>query len=180
MIEAADQINTHIANNRISQLPFEAVENLSVIQHFVEKHNCNAYLNGVDGIASAEITPITDLRITKSFFIRGETTIYGTVVRIGGSEPKIRVQADNGTYFSVVTTASNAKDLTSHLYERIGVKGIATWKKENNELIEIKLKSFVLLSKLPLSERLKGLQNLLGKYWIDVDNPDDFITSLRG
>lgn len=180
VIEAADIINTSISTNKLFQLPFEAVDNLSVIQAFVEKYGCDANLNGIEGIASAKITPATDLRITKSFYIKGETTIYGTVLRIGGAEPRIRVQADNGTAFSVVTNASTAKELTSHLYERIGVKGLATWKKENNELIEIKLKSFVLLSKLPLTERLKGLQNLLGEFWTDVDNPDDFITSLRG
>jgi hypothetical protein len=179
VIEAADEINIAITNNTIHKLPFDAVVNLSTFQHFVDKYNCSAYLNGIEGIASAEITPYTNLKINQSFFIKGETTIYGQVIRIGGSEPKVRVQTDDGKYFSVVTTAKNAKELSKHLYERIGVKGLARWKKENHELEEIKLKSFIFLSNVPLTERLKGLSNLVGSYWIDVDNPDDYIESLR-
>lgn len=178
--EAANEINSAIKNKRLDKLPFETIENLTVFQSFVNKYQCKAILNGIDDIESAEINIYSDIKITDSLYFKGETTVYGRIIRIGGAEPKVRIQTDNGKYLSVVTSKENAKELSPNLYSRIGVKGIGKWKKENNELVEIKAKSFVVISDLPLTEKLKGLSNLLSKYWKNIDNPDDYITSLRG
>lgn len=178
--EAANEINVAIKSSKINRLPFEAIENLAVFQNFVNKYQCKALLNGIEGIESAEINASTNIEISESLYFKGETTIYGKIIRIGGSEPKVRIQTDSGKYLSVVTTKKNAKDLSPHLYSKIGVKGVGKWKKETNELVELKAKSFVVLADVPLTEKLKGLSNLLSKYWKNVDNPDDFIASLRG
>ncbi|AXP80919.1 hypothetical protein CJ739_1834 [Mariniflexile rhizosphaerae] len=178
--EAANEINTAIKQNRVNRLPYETIENLMVFQSFVNKYKCKAILNGIEGVETAEITVDSDIKITDSLYFKGETTIYGKIIRIGGSKPRVRIQIDNGNYISVETSSKNAKELSPNLYNRIGIKGIGKWKKENNELVEIKAKSFVVISDLPLTEKLKGLSNLLSKYWINIDNPDDYITSLRG
>lgn len=180
VIEAANEINTAIKENKINKLPYDAIKNLVVFQSFVNKYHCRAILNGIDGVETAEINISTDIKITESLYYKGETTVYGKIIRIGGSEPKVRIQTDNGKYLSVVTSRKNAKELSPNLYSRIGIKGTGKWKKETNELVEIKAKSFVVISDLPLTERLKGLSNLLSKYWINIDNPDDYITTLRG
>lgn len=176
---AANEINTAIKTSRINRLPIEAVENLIVFQQFVNKFQCKAILNGIEGIETAEITIDSNIRITESFFFKGETTVYGKIMRIGGTEPKVRIKTDSGKSLSVVINVKDAKLLSKHLYSKVGIKGTAKWKKENNELMEIKAKSFVLLKDVPLTEKLKGLSNLLGKYWTNVDNPDEYVTSLR-
>jgi hypothetical protein len=180
VIESANELNTAIKTRKTHRLPFEAVEGLVVFQQFVNKFNCVAILNGVEGVETAEITVESNIKVTEELYFKGETTVYGKIIRIGGSEPKIRIQTDNGKYISVVTTKKNAKELSPNLYSKIGIRGVGKWRKDNNELVELKAKNFVVLSDLPLTERLKGLSNLLGKYWINIDNPDDYITSLRG
>lgn len=177
--EAANEINTAIKQGKVNRLPFDTIKNLIVFQSFVNKYNCRAILNGIDGVETAEINTSTDIKITESLYYKGETTVYGRIIRIGGSEPKVRIQTDNGKYLSVVTSRKNAKELSPNLYSRIGIKGTGKWKKETDELVEIKAKSFVVVSDLPLTERLKGLSNLLSKYWKNIDNPDDYIASLR-
>lgn len=179
MIEVANDINTSINNKTISKLPFKTVENLTIIQNYINKKNCTAELNGYDKIASTKITPSTNLRITKSFYIKGETTIYGKVVRVGGKEPRVRVQINDDLELSVIIKEKDAKELSPYLYEVIGIKGMAKWKKENHELVEIKPKSFILMEEKSLKEKFKGLGDLLGKYWVDIDNPDDYVASLR-
>lgn len=177
---AANDINTAIKQGKTHRLPYDAVENLIVFQQFVNKFKCKAILNGIEGVETAEINVDTGIRISDSLYFKGETTVYGKIIRIGGSEPKVRIQTDSGKSLSIVTTRQNAKDLSPHLYNKIGVKGIGKWKKENNELVELKAKSFVILSDIPLTEKLKGLSSLLGKYWKNIDNPDDYIATLRG
>ena len=177
--EAANRINTAIKNKKINRLPFSVVENLEAIQSFVIKHQCKAILNGIEGVETAEINVDSDIKVSDSLYFSGETTVYGKIIRIGGSQPKVRILLDNGKYISVVSSKENVKELSPNLYSRIGIKGIGKWKKENNELVEIKAKSFVILSDLPLTDRLKGLSKLIGKYWVNIDNPDDYVASLR-
>jgi hypothetical protein len=178
--DAANEINIAIKKNRVNKLPYDTIESLIVFQSFVNKYQCKVVLNGIEGVETAEITVDSDIKITDSLYFKGETTVYGKIMRIGGSEPRVRIKTDNGSSISVVTSKKNAKELSPNLYSRVGVKGVGKWKKETNELVEIKAKSFVVISDLPLTERLKGLSDLLSKYWINVENPDDYITSLRG
>jgi hypothetical protein len=178
-IEVANIINTSINNNTISKLPFTTVENLHIIQNYVSKKGCIAELNGYDKIASTKITPSTNLRITKEFFVEGETTVYGKIVRIGGKRPIVRIQLESELEISIEITEKKAKELSPYLYETIGVKGFAKWKKENYELEDIKAKSFILMENKSLNKKIKELGGLLGKYWVDIDNPDDYVASLR-
>lgn len=177
--EAANIINKAIKNRTFNKLPYDAVESLSVLQSFVNKHQCKAILNGIDDIESAEINVDSGIQITDSLYFKGKTTVYGKIIRIGGSEPKVRIQTDDGKYLSVVVSKKTAKDLSPSLYSRIGVKGTGKWKKYNNELEEIKAESFVVLSDVPLTKKLKGLSEIIGKYWKNIDNPDDYIASIR-
>ncbi len=103
IIEAADIINKAIKNNTTTQLPFTTVENLSIIQHFINVHDCKATLNGIGTIEVAEITPATNLKITESFYIKGETTVYGKIVRVGGAKHRVRIETDNGKQFTIIT-----------------------------------------------------------------------------
>lgn len=177
--EAANKINKAIKNKSFNRLPYDAVENLSVLQSFVNKYQCRAILNGIDDIESAEINIDSGIQITDSLYFKGKTTVYGKIIRIGGSEPKVRIQTDDGKYLSVIVTQKTAKELSPSLYSRIGVKGTGKWKKYNNELEEIKAESFVVLSDLPLTKKLKGLSDIIGDYWKNIDNPDDYIASIR-
>lgn len=177
--EAANEINTAIKNKRINRLPYDAVENLTVLQSFVNRHQCRAILNGIDGIESAEINIASDIAITDALYYKGETTVYGKIIRIGGSKPKVRIQTDNGNYLSVITSKENAKELSPNLYSRIGIKGTGKWKKDSNELVEVKAKSFVVLSDIPLTKKLRGLSDIIGDYWKNIENPDDYIASIR-
>lgn len=179
LLSAANKINDSINNKSISKLPYRTVENLSIIQTFVSQKKCSVELNGYEGIASTKITPETNLHINKSFYIKGETTIYGKVINVGGVDPKVRLEFDNGVRLSVKIKESEAKILSPHLYEVIGVRGVAKWKKEDYELTEIRPKSFIIMKEKDIEEKFKGLSDLLGKYWVDIDNPDEYVKSLR-
>lgn len=178
-INVANEVNTAINNNTIFKLPFKTVQNLGIIQNFVSRNNCIAELNGYDKITSTRITPSTRFDIDKSFFIKGETTVYGKILWVGGKGSRVRLQLDDDTEISVLIKEKEAKQLSPYLYEIIGVKGIAKWRKEDYKLEEIKPKSFILMENKTLNEKMKGLSGLLGKYWVDIENPDEYIASLR-
>jgi hypothetical protein len=101
LISAADEINIAISTKSHNTLPFETVDNLGIIQKFVRERNCKASLNGYEGITSALITPETNLQIDESFYIYGETTIYGSLISIGGATPKAKIRMRSGKLLSV-------------------------------------------------------------------------------
>lgn len=179
IFEAANDINHSISNNTLTKLPFKTVEYLSEIQKFVTARNCVAELNGYDKIESAKITPSTDLRINRYFFIKGHTTVYGKLIRLGGAKPLVRIELDNGNAISFETSESNARELATHLYKRIGIKGMAKWKKENNELVELRPKEFIKLNDNTLADKMNNLSKHLKPYWDEIENPDEYLLSLR-
>jgi hypothetical protein len=179
ILEAADEINIAISKKRHNSLPFETVKNLAVIQRFVRERDCKASLNGYDGITSAEITPDTNLDIDESFYFYGDTTIYGILERLGGTKPKARIRLRNNKLLSVEISRSDAKELSKYIYEKVGFKGKAKWKKESREIESFKLKKLILMSNKPLNEKMKGLGDIFGKYWVDVEDPDAHAADLR-
>lgn len=180
IFEAAHEINVNISNRTFNKLPINAVENLNIIQRFINEKGVTAYLNGYEGIASSQITSETNLEVDETFYLQGETTIYGKVVRIGGATPKVRIEIDKNKSISIEVKTDVAKDLSSHLYETVAITGLAKWKKEDNELVDLKFISHKKLSKKSLTEKLKELKSVIGKHWDNIDNPDEHLAHLRG
>lgn len=178
IFEAADEINKNISNRTFNKLPINAVENLTVIQRFINEKKATAHLNGYEGISSTTITTDTNLNVDETFYIKGETTVYGKVVRIGGKSPKVRIEVDNKS-ISVIVSASVAKDLSSHLYDTVAITGIAKWKKEDHELVDLKFISHKKIIKKSLAEKIKDLKNIIGKQWDNVDDPDEYLSHIR-
>lgn len=179
LFEAANEINYSISHNTITKLPFKTVQQLEEIQKFVYSKNCVAELNGYENIESARITPTTNLKINRYFFVKGQTTVYGKLIRLGGAKPLVRIELDDGKAISFETTEKNARELASHLYKRIGIKGMAKWKKENYELMELKPQEFIKLNDRTLTEKMNGLAELLKPYWNNIEDPDEYVSALR-
>ena len=53
------------------------------------------------------------------------------------------------------------------------------WKKENKELVELKPYDFIKLDDSSLAEKMKSLRKHLKPYWKNIDNPDEYVASLR-
>ncbi len=69
--------------------------------------------------------------------VKGDTTLYGRVVRVGGKEtPTARVVPLQGGPDVTVTFKSEslAKRAARYLYETVGVEGVASWEAETGQV----------------------------------------------
>ena len=122
----------------------------------------------------------TDIRISDDYYLIGETVIYGSIQRVGGAEPKISIKnsIDDSTLYCSASKEI-AKQIGQNLYEEVGLKGIATWEKTTNQIIDFKVTEITKYKKHSITEGIKGLSNLIGKYWDDVDDVILEVSKLR-
>lgn len=122
-----------INENDYNNLPYAAIENLKIISKFSKKHNCNCdYIH--NSIKKAEITTASVIDVNRNSIIKGETTIYGKIERVGGAEPRIVFKDHTGNKIYFEVTREVAKTLATKLYEEIALIGVATW--DEKKLIE--------------------------------------------
>jgi hypothetical protein len=134
---AALRITEGIKAGKFNQLPNATLQPLRIISAFAKRHHCNAEFYERNGQAKllAVITP--ELEIPETVFLKGETTLYGKVLRAGGADenhPRIQVRTITGQLIYCQTTKKLAKIAAQKLYEQIGLVGTAQWDSETLEI----------------------------------------------
>ena len=85
---------TAIAQSDYAKIPLASIKSVKAISDFTKKKNCIAefrtHADSTEPLAS--ITPQTEIIIPETYQIKGETTIYGKVIRVGGVSPKAMIK----------------------------------------------------------------------------------------
>ena len=166
-------LTTSLQQHSFTKLPVKTVESLQEISEFSKKKNCSAHFGFNKSIEEplATITPEYEIDIPDNFYAKGATTIYGEVQRVGGAEPKVALRPHNQEkiiYCSV--DQSIAKDLAERLYDWVSLRGSATWRVEDNVIIDFKIAELIEFQPKSNVKTFDELSELLGKYWDDVDD----------
>lgn len=82
----------------------------------------------------------TDFSLPENLFLKGGTSVLGKVVRVGGKEPKLRLQLPSGKVLTCETSEPIAKQLGHKLYETVVCKGEAVWDLSSNEITKFRIK----------------------------------------
>ena len=103
-----------------------------------------------------------------------ETTIlYGVLIRIGGyARPRAYMQFLDGQKLSCsISNRSVAIAMAAHLYQSIGVRGIAVWDKRDKCLRGFHIQELMPTNRDSASpDSFKGLVDMVEKYY---DHPED-------
>jgi hypothetical protein len=163
-------ISTAISTNAYSTLPQKTISSLNEVQKIVRQKNCNAEFK-INGEKFADINPNTKIELG-SDVIKYETIIYPDVKRVGGNDPHVQIEID-GKRMSLNLTTDQAKLVSHRLYEEIGLKGIASYSRLDNRIVDFKV-SEVLSSYNPstIKDSFGSLKNIIGKYWDNIDDID--------
>ncbi len=141
VVPAISKVTDAVNSGNYLGLRDKAIKGLQRIVKFTEKYKCKAEFIGVgkkrDVVAT--ISPSTVISIPAS--IHGQTTIYGKLMRVGGSEPKARIQTIQGKTISCSMSEQLAQELGSRLYTQIGLNGTAEWAHDLSEIISFKASS---------------------------------------
>ncbi len=168
-------IASSFATGDYSQIHRSAIGPLKDIVKFSKRHNCEGSFKHNDAVIST-FNPESEIEYNLQNTVKGQTTIYGKIIRIGGEEPKIhfRINEEEKLIFDV--DEQQAKKLSPKLYEFIGLTGTATWNSINLTIDNFKIDAIINVdTSKPYSDTFSELKGIIGKYWDEIEDIDSYI-----
>lgn len=117
------------------------------------------------------------------FDLKGTTTLYGKVYRLGGKEPKVDIEPLGYTRM-VHAAAPEAlvKELeqSESLYTLVAITGEASWSPTTLEITHFVVKTWRPFVPVPPVEGFEQLRERYGRYYNDIDDVTAWLAELRG
>jgi hypothetical protein len=162
-------VTTSISNDNYTELSAPTLDSLKSISRFTKRHNCECnYI--YEGTTIAKFTPLTNVEISDDYILKGETVIHGKIQRVGGDTPRVVFKEHTGKNIYFEVTEEIAKQLAPKLYEDVALHGVAKWDKKTYRVIDFKVSSIGELKDISLTDAFKQIQDIIGKYWDEVDD----------
>jgi len=181
----AGTLLTSLANGNGQQE--ELVTTLQPIRYLsdaAESVGCSLQVRVADRQAKPLLTVDKDAyrRISDHLFVKGITTIVGTVERAGGATGErclLRIAGRRRGLYCDVKGRKLVRRLGKHLYEQIAATGTATWIHRTWRIHEFVITDFT----QPKMESVPGAIDELRaaglSAWDDIDDPEKYIRELR-
>ncbi len=173
-----------LAEGESRKLPKKAALALQKIWKIASRHNWTLSLLEQDGIRippKAEILPDHPVLEPDTPVVRGNTAVWGRLIRVGGAEPRAVLQlADNSYLHFSVTDEALVKTMAGFIYEDVGIEGEATWDLAGIEMIEFKATRLTAYrpGNNDVVEAFAELARICDGAWDEID-PDEFVKGLR-
>ena len=186
VMRAFQDIATALNEQIFISLPQETVDALVEIRSVTRLYKTAAELWLQNGQLAkiAEINQHTEISYEPEA-MQGTTTLYGTVIRVGGEKPpRAKIRFLNGIELTCNITQrdslSVARALGQRLYDTVGLYGRARWTTPDMRLHDFVIESVLPYRKKPILDNLMALRELVGPYLEEVENIDAYIHNLRG
>lgn len=117
-------------------------------------------------------------RLSSRLLLKGETTVVGTVVRVGGATGMrclMRVPQRHHLLYCDVADRKLVRQLGKHLYEQIAASGTATWIHRSWHIYDFNLRGF---SQPRLGDPTKAIAKLRDaglRAWDNIPDPDSYL-----
>ena len=131
----------------------------------------------------AKITPDTYEEIAQSAFVTGQTSLYGTIERIGGASAArcaIRLPDESKLVYCSIGNDELAKKLCPFLYQEVSIYGQAKWLRANWRILSFQITSFDPPKEGSFQDALADIWKAGGKAWDKIADPNAFIADMRG
>ncbi|MFN8446502.1 MAG: hypothetical protein U0175_37270 [Caldilineaceae bacterium] len=176
---ALEKITSAITTHHFGTLSGPAIKSLRAILRFVRERGCNVELKLIQDNQEiyAALTPDTHIHQTSS--IRGQTTIHGDVIRVGGVEPKVEIKTIDGKVLVCATTQQIALQLAERLYQQVAVAGTAFWNPETLEIEEFEISGVLSYVKVDLPQVFRQLREQTQNIYGVVGDVEKYIHNLR-
>ena len=164
VIPAYSTIISAFRSGNFNNLPSSSIEELRKIIRFTRKYNCDGSFIS-EGKQVANFNTDTDVSYSHDYVLRGETTLYGEVIKVGGDNPRVQVKVNNEYIIGFDVKKEIAIYLAAQLYKEIGLRGIARWDKTTNRIIDFKVDSVIDVETQNLNRTFEELNHLFGDYF---------------
>ncbi|MGB2822128.1 MAG: hypothetical protein WBF17_14185 [Phycisphaerae bacterium] len=139
---------------------------------------------GTRGAVLATITPLSYDSLSETAFVRGESSVYGYLERVGGAVKRhcgLRLpNQPTKMVICPVQTEELIRQLGQHVYQNVLVSGTVTWFRRTGRVKSIIVKSFEPSKHGSILQTLRHIHEVGGKAWDEVGDPEGLIKEMRG
>ncbi len=180
--ECSKELVNSINSNKFDELPDESKKSLITIidKAKVRGYKIELYPDATNKkvVAQLEYT-LKDKLAGPQHILKGRTTIYGRVITVGGVEPRAQLRLLNGRLFRVKLKEETAKALAVRLYQVVALKGIASWRSDNMEMVNFEVEEILPYQETDFSEVIKKIHSLDPDAWKGIKSTFDAIKEIR-
>jgi hypothetical protein len=178
-LPATRRITTSIAENDFSVLPSNAINALKKLSAFTRRHQCKAEFFAQNGKLEALAVLTPETTIPDIYPLSGETTLYGEITRVGGSDPKIQFKTLDRKIVYCTTSKTVAKKAGAKLYTKVSLHGLAEWNSETFEIENFNVFDISDYEETSPSVAFEELANLIGNSFDNIKDVNHFVSEIR-
>lgn len=184
--EAYHQVAKAITSSQYEHIPAKSIEAIRAIRTVTRHLNTETEFWESNGQRKRLATITTNTRIEEvNLAARGTTTLYGTVVRVGGEDPpRAKLRLLDGTELNCRITQRNAlriaRELGARLYDRVGIRGVATWEMSTMVLQDFFIEEVLEYSHRDIEQAFASLSEVAGPHLERISDFDAFMADVRG
>lgn len=138
---------------------------------------------GTFGDVLATITPSTFATVEVSAYIKGDTSVYASVERVGGAtEMRCGIRLPSQPRKMVVCRVDGeelVRRLGQYIYQDIVLNGSATWLRHTGELKTMVIHNIEPPKSGSISDALRKIHDAGGDAWDAIPDPDAVFAELR-
>ena len=160
---------------------FRPIETLSTVARNV---GCRVEIARVDKKEHPMVVVDSDAfkKLSNRLLLKGETTVLGTVVRVGGATGMrclMRVAGRHRILYCDVESRELVRNLGQHLYEQIAATGTATWIHRSWYIYEFTIRGFTQPALGDAESAINALRDAGLNAWDKIKDPESYIGKLR-
>lgn len=117
-------------------------------------------------------------QLARNLFMTGETTVSGTVQRVGGATATrclLRVPGRRKLLYCNIANQDLAKRLGQHLYERVVAQGTATWIHRNWRIIRFNISDFTQPAFTDSAKAIEAIRAAGLDAWDQIPDPEKYL-----
>lgn len=164
----------------LDQLPGMSLDGLRILTRFSRERRCQTefyYQDRSEPVLTLQSDFAT--RVPPVQYIRGETTLYGTVERVGGVRPRVKLRLANDNYMHCDASTGLAQQLGSRLYTEVGLDGAARWDPRDGSLVYFQAQAITGYDPVDARLAFEELAEASDGEFEGIADLDSFIASLR-
>ncbi|MFD3000113.1 hypothetical protein ACFS7Z_07060 [Pontibacter toksunensis] len=166
-------VATSFTNAEFNNLPSASLEHLRKITKFSKKHKCSGFLIQ-DGARLAEFDQNTEVTHSDAGTLRGDTTVYGMVLKAGGDNPRVTLKIDDNYTVSFDVKRDIAVKLAELLYKEVGLRGNARWDRKTYKVLDFRADAIVYLEQTDIQKTFQELGQLYSSTFKNIKGLNSF------
>lgn len=170
-----------VASADFSEVPRKVHEACAALSKKVVANNWTLTITGPkigtkQPIVISKARPVPELPAAD--LAEGTTTVYGTLMRVGGEPPRAILKPAQGDQITIKVTQDQAKELGRRLYEEVGLHGDAAWNGDSRQLESFTVRRVLAYEKTDILAAFQELAEAAEGRWDGIDAAK-FVKNLR-